>query len=298
MRLTVGNERAVFHDHGQWLAINHASATSARRLNAPRVISPRGMLSPWARNQGKLKKDLAWRIYARRDLEQAAVIHATSELELTELRDLGVTQPIAVIPNGVDPFPTLGTHTPAPLRPYVLFLSRIHRKKGVAELLQVWQSLGCTDWDLILAGPDSDGMLRRSVLPAGAHYVGMVDGEQKSRLMQQASLFVLPTYSENFGVVVAESLMAGVPVITTHGAPWQRLVTERSGWWIPMNEEALRSGLSIAMKTPAAELRAMGERGREVVSKEFGWGNIAREMAAVYEWLLDWGPRPACVVPR
>ncbi len=284
----------ILHDHGQWLGINRASASVARRLGLPRVVSPRGMLSPWARNHRKYKKMAAWWLYARRDLAAASVIHATSDLEADELRALGVKQPIAVIPNGVDV-----TTAPEPdqfsTKPYVLFLSRIHPKKGVYELLRVWKSLPTTDWELVLAGYDEGSMLTGKTLPPNVRYVGHVEGEQKDRLFQRASLFVLPSFSENFGVVVAESLMAGVPVITTHGTPWESLIAEKCGWWIPMTEESLRGSLVEAMSMPTTELKQWGQRGRSFANRAFGWSEIAEKMDSVYRWILDGGSPPECV---
>lgn len=291
-----GSENLLLHDHGQWLPINRASAAVARRLGIPRIVTPRGMLSPWALRHKRWKKRIAWATFARRDLVQAKVLHATSQLELNELRAIGVRQPIAMIPNGVDSAHLVYSARHHPTRPYVLFLSRVHRKKGVQELLDVWASLSPANWDLVIAGPDEEGILTRARLPADVRYVGPVDGEDKQRLMQQASLFILPTYSENFGVVVAESLMAGVPVITTHGAPWECLQSERCGWWISMQPDLLRDTLATAMGTPPDELRAMGLRGRAYVNQQFSWPEIARQMIEVYEWVLGGGPPPACVV--
>jgi glycosyltransferase involved in cell wall biosynthesis len=285
----------VFHDHGQWLPLNHASAVNARRAGVPRIISPRGMLSPWSRRHRRWKKSLAWALYAGRDLASAAVLHATSELERQELRDLGVAQPIAVIANGVDLTATLTRPADAITRPYVLFMSRLHEKKGVRELLQAWNSIEHGEWELILAGPDEQGLMNRLTLPSDARYVGMVDGDAKSQLLAEARLFVLPSYSENFGVVVAEAMMAEIPVIATHGTPWSVLEHERCGWWIPMEKSRLVATLQAAMGTPLDGLRAMGERGRRVAESRFGWPQIAREMAAVYEWLVAGGQAPACV---
>jgi glycosyltransferase involved in cell wall biosynthesis len=290
-----GDGGIILHDHGQWLPINHSSARMARRRRVPRVVSPRGMLSPWARRHRWWKKVIAWHLYARRDLAQATVLHATSRLEADELRQLGVRQPIAVIPNGVDPAPPLAADAKRPERPYLLFLSRIHRKKGVAELLDAWRALALADWELVLAGPDEERLLTGADLPPGVRYAGSVDGAAKLQLMQQARVFVLPSYSENFGVVVAESLMAGVPVITTHGTPWESLASERCGWWIPMEPAALRATLREAIATPAAELAAMGARGRAFVERRFAWPEIAAQMAEVYRWALGGGARPACV---
>jgi glycosyltransferase involved in cell wall biosynthesis len=283
----------VLHDHGQWLPLNHASAANARRSGVPRVVSPRGMLSPWSRRHRRWKKLLAWALYARRDLAGAAVIHATSELELQELRDLGVTQPIAVIANGVDPPATQQLGADARKPPYVLFMSRIHEKKGVRELLEAWQRAAQGEWELVLAGPDEQGLMNRLTLPRNVRYVGMVDGDAKAQLLAEASLFVLPSYSENFGVVVAEALMAKVPVIATRGTPWRLLEQEACGWWISI--EQLTAALQAAMTTPFDELRAMGRRGRCAAESRFGWPQIAVEMAAVYQWLIGGGPVPACV---
>ncbi|TWT35966.1 GDP-mannose:cellobiosyl-diphosphopolyprenol alpha-mannosyltransferase [Posidoniimonas corsicana] len=253
------------------------------------------MLSPWAMNFRRWKKSIAWWAFARRDLMEAALVHATSEMELAELRELGARQPIAMIPNGVEPLPLTEADAAPPSRPYVLFLSRVHRKKGIQELLEAWGGLAPQGWDLVIAGPDEEGILAKAKLQTGVRYIGSVEGEPKHRLLQQASLFVLPTYSENFGVVVAESLMAGVPVITTHGAPWRCLQTERCGWWIPMQPDVLRDTLHSAMRTPPDELRAMGLRGRAYVEQQFSWPEIARQMIDVYEWVLGGGPPPACV---
>jgi glycosyltransferase involved in cell wall biosynthesis len=123
----------------------------------------------------------------------------------------------------------------------------------------------------------------------------MVDGLGKAVLMRQASLFVLPTYSENFGVVVAESLMAGVPVITTHGAPWECLVENDCGWWIPTTIDSLRDTLLVAMSTPESVRKAMGQRGVSLMGERFAWPSIAKDMITVYDWILGGGTPPSCV---
>lgn len=286
----------ILHDHGQWLPINHASATVSRSRRLQRIMSPRGMLSPWSLNHRKWKKNLAWWLYARRDLMQARVIHATSMLEADELRSIGVKQPIAVVPNGIDMMDMIPKLPPQSDRPYILFLSRIHRKKGVQELLNVWQRMRPADWELVFAGYDEENFFSGNSLPTGVRFVGHVEGEAKQRLLQGASLFVLPSHTENFGVVVAEALNCGVPVITTQGTPWQSLETERCGWWIPMNEGRLQETLAQAIALSDQERRAMGSRGREFVIRSFGWKGIAANMFDVYRWMLTGGPPPTCLL--
>ncbi|HYO23989.1 MAG TPA: glycosyltransferase [Lacipirellulaceae bacterium] len=297
-RVVAASPPDLIHDHGQWLPLNHSAARAARRTGVPRIVSPRGMLSPWSRRHRQWKKKLAWALYAGRDMASAAVIHATSDLEMQELRELGVRQPIAVIPNGVDQPPLVAGGGASEARPYVLFMSRVHEKKGVRELLEAWQSLDRGPWELVLAGPDEQGLMKRLSMPPGARYVGMVDGEAKTRLLAEASLFVLPSYSENFGVVVAEAMMAAVPVIATHGTPWKILADEGCGWWIPMEQDRLASTLKSAMAETAHALHSMGERGRAVAMAHFGWPRIASDMAAVYAWVLNGGSVPQCVDRR
>ncbi len=284
----------LLHDHGQWHAINRSSARMARRYHNLRIVSPRGMLSPWSLTHKRWKKWLAWHLFAKRDLTNAHLIHATSDLEADELRALGVRQPIAVIPNGVDDFEKPSPKRPLD-RPYVLFLSRIHHKKGILELLKVWEHLPTNGFELILAGNDEQGLLANRELPPHCRYVGPVEGTTKAQWMRHASLFVLPTYSENFGVVVAESLMAGVPVITTHGTPWQSLEREKAGWWIETGEGPLYACMKNALTIPADELKRMGQNGRNFVERAFNWDAIGANMLASYRWLVE-GGTPPCVI--
>lgn len=289
----------LIHEHGIWAAVHRAAARTARRRKIPRIVAPRGMLSPWALAQKRYKKQLAWRLYARRDIASAAVLHATSMLEANDLRALGLRQPIAIVPNGVA-CPEQVSTAPRPTAPHeILFLSRIHPKKGLLDLVQAWNALRPPDWRVIVAGPDEqnhratvEAALREANLQHTFDFVGPVEGEQKRALLERASLFVLPTYSENFGVVVAEALAAGVPVITTRAAPWKLLEDERCGWWTDVGAAPLAAALREALALCDQERAAMGERGHAVVRDEFGWPRIAIQMRAVYDWVLGGGALP------
>jgi glycosyltransferase involved in cell wall biosynthesis len=277
----------LLHDHGQWIFINRLSSRIALERKIPRVVSPRGMLSPWSMAHKRFKKLLAWHLYAKRDLSQARVIHATSDLERIELRQLGVKQPIAVIPNGVTAIPTSFDIKDKPCRPYCLFMSRVHEKKGIVQLLEVWNALQLKDWDLIIAGPDEQGLMQNRELPLNTRFIGFISGRDKSLLLQNASLFVLPTHSENFGLVIAEALAAGVPVITTHGAPWQGLEERNCGWWIPPNSASLKDALISAVSLPEQTRKEMGAIGQKWVADEFSWSQVGQKMSAMYSWLMN-----------
>lgn len=292
----------LIHDQGLWLPTNHAVAAVTRQLDIPLIASTHGMLEPWALNYRAWKKQLAWRLYQRCDLQTARVLHATATREAGSLRRLGLRQPIAVIPNGVD-FPVLSERSRQPESPCIaLFLGRIHPVKGLVDLVEAWRIARPAGWKAIIAGPDEGGHRRvveeaigRAGLENSFGFVGVVDGEDKIALYRRADLFLLPSFTENFGMVVAEALACGVPVITTKGTPWESLVTHRCGWWIDIGVEPLVAVLREAMNLPPDTLRDMGRRGRAYVEQNFGWPGIAQQMLSVYRWVLGQGERPDCV---
>ena len=123
-----------------------------------------------------------------------------------------------------------------------------------------------------------------------------VFGQEKTELMSQAQLFVLPSRSENFAMTVGESLAVGVPVIATKGAPWAGLEAHACGWWVDHGHTALATALRTALLLPDAERRAMGARGRAWMARDFGWGSVAERMTQAYQWCLGRGDRPDFVV--
>ena len=278
-------EAEVIHNFGVWTPFNHGVCALAQRIRKPYLISPLGMLEPWALSQKRLKKRLAWRLYQRRDLLRASALHATSEMELGNLRALGVDRVIYVIPHAVDLPPASevqqNSKRPDGMR-IALFLSRIHKKKGVLQLIQAWAALRPVDWLLFIAGPENSNhgryikkVVRDLNLCEHIFFLGPAYGEIKNALFGKADIFILPTFSENFGMVVAEALSYGVPVITTRGAPWSQLIASKSGWWIETGVKPLIAALHEALQMPSAELRAMGTRGRNLIKNNFNWDNVA-----------------------
>jgi glycosyltransferase involved in cell wall biosynthesis len=301
-------DTSILHINGLWQPSMHAAFVAARKKNIPTIVTPHGMLEPWALNHRFWKKKLAWWLYQQRDLLSAKVIHATAEQEAETIRRLGFRQPIAVIPNGVD-FEALNiSKSPAKYKPYdgartALFLSRIHPKKGLLELVEAWAKLRPQGWRVVIAGPDEGGhraVVEASVAARGLtnnfEFVGSVDGAEKSALYHSADLFVLPTFSENFGVVVAEALACGLPVITTKGAPWQELEKHRCGWWVDLGIEPLMGALHEALSSSPERLVEMGERGRAYAENTYGWPMIAEDMLSVYQWMLGQADKPHCIV--
>jgi glycosyltransferase involved in cell wall biosynthesis len=290
--------RALLHDQGIWMATSHVAASVAHRAQVPFMVSPRGMLEPWALRHRRLKKQVAWMLYQRRDLKRAALIHVTSEAEAQHVRQLGLNQPIAVIPNGVDSpaeLPPRTRHVPK----RILFLSRLHPVKGLPLLIEAWRRTQPVGWELIVAGRGEERYereLKTQVYAAGLQetirFVGAASETEKWGFYRSAEVFVLPTLSENFGLVVAEALAAGVPVITTTAAPWQALVLHRCGWWVKPEVDALVTALSEATSLTTAARGEMGDNGQAFVNAHLSWDHVAIKMAQVYTWILDGGDMP------
>jgi glycosyltransferase involved in cell wall biosynthesis len=292
----------LVHDHGLWLPVNHAACAAARRAGRPLVISPRGMLSAWALNHKRQKKQAVWHLYQRTHLTRAALLHATAESEADDIRDRDLRAPIVILPNGVDLPPPPVTRPASPdRRRRALFLSRLHPKKGLLHLVRAWAEAAPPDWELVLAGPEEDGHwteVQRVAAEVGARHVswiGEVPDAEKWDLYQSADLFVLPTFSENFGIVVAEALAAGVPAIVTRGAPWAALDIHRCGWWIDIGVEPLAATLAEATGATDTARTAMGARGRAYVEEALSWDALGRQMLDAYAWVLGHGPKPAHV---
>lgn len=292
----------LLHCHSIWLMPPVYCAKVARQRGCPFILSPRGTLSQWSFRQGSMLKRIAWPLMQRGAVRDASCFHATSIAESEEIRSHGFRQPIAVIPNGIDLPPN--APDPAARERVVLFLSRIHPKKGIDDLLWAWHRLHRRheSWTVKIAGPlDSDyarTLQRRAVdlaLPR-LSFVGELSGARKWDALGRAGLFVLPTRSENFGVAVAEALAAGTAVVVSKGAPWAGVVPQKCGWWHDLGADGLEEALDQAMSLPLTNLHAYGNAGRAWMEREFNWDAIGARMRAVYEWQLGNGPRPTCVV--
>lgn len=296
----------LVHDQGVWLPENISSFWAANKAGVPYVLTPHGMLEPWALNHNAWKKNVAWHIYQHRILCNADLLHATAPAEAEHLRALGLDAPIVIAPNGV-PLPETYKQSVNTAEPHrALFLSRIHPKKGLLNLMEAWAVVNPKDWVLTIAGPDERGHV--SEVKARAEQLGIIDqvsfpgsipDSEKWELYRESDLFILPTFSENFGVVVTEALASGIPVITTTGAPWGVLETHECGWWIEIGVDPLVTALQKAVTCSDEKRLDMGARGRALVKDRFTWPAVADILQKAYQWLLNpTMEHPEAVVPR
>lgn len=292
----------IIHSHGLWMMPNVYPGMVAEQHNLPLVISPRGMLSAWAVQNGSVVKRLFWPLVQRPALSAAACFHATAKSEYEDIRRMGFRQPVAVIPNGID-IPDDVVKQRDGLRT-LLFLGRVHPKKGLDILLPAWKAVqdGFPDWRLSIAGPDNGGHLAQMQHLAQRlqlkriEFVGAVRGKAKWDTYRNADLFVLPTYSENFGMTVAEALVSGVPAIVSKGAPWAGLEKKSAGWWIDIGLDPLVRCLEDALAQVPVALTDMGQRGRNWMQEEFSWDRLGQQMDETYRWLLNGGSKPEWVI--
>jgi glycosyltransferase involved in cell wall biosynthesis len=262
------------------------------------------MLTAWAVQNGSVVKRLFWPLVQRPALEGTACFHATAKSEYEDIRRMGFHQPVAVIPNGIDIPDDVTKHKQSGGLRTLLFLGRVHPKKGLDMLLPAWKAVQdrFPDWRLSIAGPDNDGHLAQMQHLAQRlqlkriDFVGAVRGKAKWEIYRNAEVFVLPTYSENFGMTVAEALASGVPAIVSKGAPWRDLDEKAAGWWIDIGLDPLVSCLEDALAQVPDTLNEMGQRGRNWMAQEFSWVRLGRQMAETYRWILHDGPKPEWVI--
>jgi glycosyltransferase involved in cell wall biosynthesis len=254
------------------------------------------MLAPWALQQGRLAKRIAWHVAQRRWLADAAFVHATSDEELSEVRRSGCNAPVAVVANGVEleefPLERIERLREGGRTREVVFVSRIHPKKGIDILLEAWRivSLRYPDTTLTLAGPGEPehvDALRRRLAEDGIErvsYVGAVEGAERLALLARPVAVVLPSRSENYGMVVAEAMASGTAVITTTAVPWPELESRRCGWRVEVDVAPLAGALDQALGLGDSELNEMGMRGRAVIQESHTTDGAAARMEAAYEW--------------
>lgn len=289
----------IVHDHGLWLPSNHAVATVCRTLGLPRVVSPHGMLSSDALKQGGMKKCLAWSLFQRRDLRSSAAICVTSTQEADQVQAMCPGRPIAVIPPGVE-LPTLRIGNARRSHPKVaLFLGRIHPMKGLLNLVHAWASVRPQGWRIVIAGPDEGGYRRtvqdainRADLGDTVELTGPAYGAAKADLYETARLFILPSFSESFGMSIAEALAYELPVIATTGTPWKSIQQQGCGWWVSATSNDLADAIRRATSLPDAELEGMGRKGRILIQRDFDWSKIAPRLISLYRWLLGYEQMP------
>jgi glycosyltransferase involved in cell wall biosynthesis len=280
----------LIHLQHIWNPYIQVMAFWARKKNIPYIITPRGMLEPWIMAHNPWKKKIALFIYQKKAIQRSAHIHATAQMEADNIKELGFLNPVSIIPNGIDLSEVKEVKTVYGTKKMV-FLSRIHPKKGIELLLEAWRNTDTKDWTLEIAGNGEVDYIKTLSQSAedvkNVHFVGPQYGESKWDFLRSADVMVLPTYSENFGIVVAEALAVGVPVITTKGTPWEDLETYQCGWWIELTVSNLKRSLEEVMRLSQDQIKTMGNNGQSLVKDKYDIKAVAKNMKALYQKILN-----------
>jgi len=305
------HEYDLVHLHGCWNFLCWEAAHICRAEHVPYIVSPRGMLERWSFEHTRVKKWLAYHLVEKRNLTSAATIHVTSDEERCTVERLGLSRPIVVIPNGIN----YVEYTELPdrsclrdrygIRPeecVILYLGRVHPQKGLEVLGAAFELMlkerPCAR--LVVAGQSDPRYMVTLVqrfhhLLDSGHWIftGQLEGKDRLAAFGASDIFALTSYSENFGLAVAEAMAAGLPVVLSRECPWPQVEQWQSGFWVqndPVN-------IAEALLTLSAdeELRhRLGENGRRGVFASLGWPRIAEKMRSAYEECLRVSTGSAC----
>ena len=268
------------------------------------VYSPHGMLEPWIMKRHYwTRKVPALLLYQKAAIRNSDVIHATAESEREHLLALGYNKNVAVIANGID-VDQIQMKNSWRCTKTLLFLSRVHVKKGIELLINAVAELKdqMQGYRVLIAGEGDNeyiaelkALAKEKGVDGIVDFVGGVYGDDKWQLYRQADVFVLPTYSENFGIVVTEALASGTPVITTTGTPWEEIQTKHCGWWVPCAQDDITYALQSALNVTDNKLELLGRNGRELMEQRYSVTSIAHQMKTLYEWILGKTDKPEYV---
>lgn len=284
----------VVHTNGCWLPGPALLQRWAQRKGYKVVLSPHGMLEPWViRLHYWTRKLPALLLYQKAAVKHADCLHATAESERKNLLALGWNERVGIVTNGVD-VAEIKTKQSWQRSHTLLYIGLLRPNKGAGILVEAAGLIKdqLAGHKIIIAGPDVEGCMavwQKRCAELGiadiVSFVGPVYGEEKWKLYREADTFVLPTLNENFGIVIAEALASGTPVITCKGAPWPELLSERCGWWVERTPQDVANAILESLSLPTDSLEQMGRRGRRLVEERYSTEKMARDMVALYSSL-------------
>ena len=293
----------LVHVHEPWHYPGFIAFRAARKHGVPYVLSPLGALEAWCLRQKAFKKWVYMKMIQGHILQSANAIHALTNEEMKSISDLGYETPVFVAPNGVDSSPFeyspdvsefLSAHPELSGKRVILFLGRLHRKKGLDVLARSYASLlhKIKDVALLVAGPDEDGtqkrmesILKTSLALRSIVFTGMLTGRDKLTALACADLFVLSSYSEGFSMAVLEALAAGLPVVISRQCNFPEVSEHDAGFVIEPNDAAVTEAISTLLSDDQLRTR-MGQNGRNLVREKYTWDAIAASMAGLYQRLV------------
>lgn len=285
----------IVHINCCWMPLCSLTQKWAQKLGYKVVLTPHGMLEPWIISRNYYTKKLpALILYQKSAILNADCIHATANTEKENIAKLNINNKIEVIANGID-IENIKLKDNWDKKKNILFLSRIHVKKGIEFLIQAISTLKyqMSGYVINIAGEGDEkyiNLLKKKVNELGisnmVNFLGGVYDDKKWELYRNADIFILPTFSENFGIVIAEALASGTPVITTNGTPWKELNTENCGWYTEIGVKPIINAISEFLSSSPNDLKRMGLNGRKLIENKYSTKKVANDMFLLYKKLI------------
>lgn len=293
----------LYHIQGLWQYLNHGVASYAKKKGIPYVMTLRGMLYPQALAHSRLIKEISLNLYQRKDLQNAACIQATCVEEMKYYRKLGFDNPVATLPNPIEIQEIIERPISKKDKLKIGYLGRIHPRKRIEKLIYAFDALRneLQNAELVIIGSGDktyEMFLHNEIKKLGlknVQFTGFLTGKEKDDAITELSLLVVPSDFENFGNIVTEALVRGVPVIASKGMPWQELEEYHCGWWINNNQESINQTLINAISLPLEERVRMGMNGKQLMCEKYSVEILGKKMKQLYEWILNGGEKPEFV---
>lgn len=292
-------EYDIYHAQGIWQYPTYALIDHAKKHHKPYLITPRGMLYPQdIKKSNEIFKRLSLLIRLKRDLNKAACVHVTCMQEMKYCRDLGITSPIAVIPNPIEIKSFKEKKQDKIFR--LGYLGRFHFRKNIQSLIYAFAELGdkAKDAELLLIGGGDEqyeSFLKKEVERLrlkNVRFTGFLSGQEKMNAIASLSVLAMPSEFENLGNVILEGLVRGIPCIATTGSPWEELNTRQCGWWVEYNQHSITEAIEKGINTPIEELQAMGSRGKQLMIDNYSIESVCLKFKILYEWIQNGGTKP------
>jgi glycosyltransferase involved in cell wall biosynthesis len=256
------------------------------------IIQPLGFYEPWSLQQKKIKKSLAWFIYQKKILQLCDLIHCASYQEKKNLLILDNNFKTKILPYGIPSIFIKNKANKKKINKRAIFFSRIDKKKGIENLISCWNILKNTDWKLDIVGPQNDlsYFLKIKSLAKNNQNIKFLrpiyTSEEKKKLFNYYDFLILPTFNENFGMVVLEALSRGLPVLTTKNTPWVEIKKTNSGWYIKNDHNHLLRQLKKIFKLNLYSFKKKSFNAINL-SKKYNWNCLAKQYLCVYKKLLN-----------
>ena len=299
LKSAISAESSVCHLHGLWRTQTRI-ALHLKKQNIPYIISPHGMLDSWALAHSAWKKRLAWHLWESSALQEASCLQALCHTELIAIQQRVRGVPIALIPNGVNmPSKVIASDEDLPWQGVIpidakilLFFGRFHQKKGLEPLINAWQAISLeaekNGWWLVFIGFGDDGRFQTQLQDCPVRNCRAFDavfGSTKHAVLQHASAFILPSFSEGLPMAVLEAMAYGLPILISQACNLPEAFSHKAALQAEPEVDALCQALLQLFSLSDSHLNILGNNARHLVEKSFSWQQVATQTLQLYDWI-------------